>query len=299
MVRLFRTIKLLLCCSLFLASLSVAANDDITPTPFPEHDTVPHYFEIDPASALALLEETPLITVYEDHLRQVYVRGQTRGLHDNFLLSVGDSNTVSSYYLMPLVTNRVTLNSTDQSYLDDGNFDWVIEYYGESFLHRGQGAQLGYNTLSIMDPIWADPEWCVARETPLACDFRYTQPFAMHIMFGVNDLRVLTTELYETSLRNIIEYSLSQDAIPVLSTFAYSTTGRNRDKALVMNAVIVRLAQEYRIPLVNLWRSTQTLPQNGIGRDNVHLSLAGYNERNRLTLLLLTELHGALGKSNN
>lgn len=290
----------LLSCVIALGSISfVGAYDEPLPTPFPERETVIAHASIDSDAAFALLQATPFITVYEDHARQVHARGQARGLRDDFLLSVGDCNTVSAYYLMPLVTNRVTLNSTDQSYLEDGAFDTVIAYYGNSFEHRGQGAQLGYNAMSIMDPFWADPEWCGGGESPLACDFRHTQAFAMQIMFGANDLKILTPASYETALRDIIEYSLHDDVLPILSTFSYGQEGINREKALVMNAVIVRLAAEYQIPLVNFWRSAQTLPDNGIAYDNAHLTLDGYNERNRLTLMLLTALHSALGKTDS
>jgi hypothetical protein len=61
-----------------------------------------------------------------------------------------------------------------------------------------------------------------------------------------------------------------------------------------MNAVIVELAREYDVPLINFWKAARDLPQQGIQSDNAHLTTVGYNERNRLTLIMLDRLQRVL-----
>jgi hypothetical protein len=78
----------------------------------------------------------------------------------------------------------------------------------------------------------------------------------------------LPAEEHETYLRQIIEFSTTQGAVPILSTKADNLEG---DYSI--NASIARLSREYDIPLWNFWRATQPLPDHGL-EDEYHLTYA-------------------------
>ncbi len=66
---------------------------------------------------------------------------------------------------------------------------------------------------------------------------------------------------YETRLRSVVEYVLSQDVVPILATKADNLEGDNS-----INSAIARVAYEYEIPLWNFWAVTYPLPNHGLLR---------------------------------
>ncbi|MBG0788248.1 MAG: hypothetical protein H0S79_24430, partial [Anaerolineaceae bacterium] len=74
---------------------------------------------------------------------------------------------------------------------------------------------------------------------------------------------------------------------PILLTKADSS--ELRGERHVINPVIVNLAYEYQVPVVNFWRAAQYLDNFGIDpeREGFHLSEAGYNLKNTLALRTL------------
>jgi hypothetical protein len=243
------------------------------------------YAEITNDESLRALNGAPVLYLPVDHVRRIYRRGVERNLNSDFLLNVGDCNTENVNYLEPL------------TYLDDTSESITvnlstIETYAESFRFKGQSVNSGLNALGVMDAFWANSNSCYSGESPLACDVRTTQPFAAVVMFGANDLNVLTVQGYETAMRDIIQFLLEREVIPILSTFTVrDDVGDMRyDTAIRFNGVLVRLAGEYEIPLINFWREAQLLPDRGIFTDNAHLSEDGFELRNRLTLEMLAAI---------
>ncbi|MEL7436861.1 MAG: SGNH/GDSL hydrolase family protein, partial [Chloroflexota bacterium] len=135
---------------------------------------------------------------------------------------------------------------------------------------------------------------CASGLSPLTCDYDNLDPFASLIMFGANDINVLSTAGYERAMRNIIETTLDRDIIPILSTFSVRRVDGVATDAYIagvrFNAVLVQLAIEYNIPLVNFWGASRDIPGNGIMEDNAHLTVAGFNIRNQMTIEILQEL---------
>jgi hypothetical protein len=91
----------------------------------------------------------------------------------------------------------------------------------------------------------------------------------------------------------------------VLSTFPIRP--EEPDKSLVFNQIIVRMAQDYDLPLVNLLLSLEPLPDYGVDpEDTLHLTIpelpatvatfdedglaAGYTRRNLVMLQTLNSL---------
>jgi hypothetical protein len=193
--------------------------------------------------------------------------------------------------LLPLTNESNTADNVSSA--DENASEQLIELYSESFQFKGQSVNTGLNSLSVMDPFWARSGSCLSGESPLACDVRRMKPFASLIMFGANDINVLTVEGYETALRDIIEFMLAEDVIPIMSTFTVrpDVNDDRYEKAIRFNAVIVKLAEEYEIPMINFWLEAQTLPNRGISSDNAHLEMNGFEVRNRLTVEMLDYIH--------
>jgi hypothetical protein len=109
-------------------------------------------------------------------------------------------------------------------------------------------------------------------------------------------------------MSQVMEAMIFNGVIPVLSTF-HSTASYYPDEALVYNNIIVDISDEYDVPLINLWKATQPLPNNGVNlNDPVHLSQGdnnyynfageenqfGVNMRNLLSLQALDELRNSI-----
>lgn len=250
------------------------------------------YNEITFEESLELLRAAPIINVPIAHTNEIFQRGRERGLQADFLLSVGDCNSESHFYLRDLLDDTPPSEGVDVSYYENPEVQSTITTYGESFNFKGQSVNSGLNSLSVMDSFWANPDICPAGESPLGCDYRFTQPFAALIMFGANDINVLSTADYELALRDIIEFTLDRDIIPILSTFTVRPIEGSGvySHGVRFNGVIIRLAAEYDIPLVNFWLAARDLPDNGILPDNAHLSVGGFNVRNQLTIEMIRAL---------
>jgi hypothetical protein len=270
------------------------------PTAFPIREEAV-YNEISFEEALELLHATPTIGLPIEHTRSIYQRGIERGLQSDFLLSVGDCNSESHFYLRDLLDDTPPSEGVDVSYYENPAVQSTIATYSEAFDFKGQSVNSGLNSLSVMDPFWANPDICPAGESPLSCDYRYTDPFAALIMFGANDINVLNSADYELALRDIIEFTLDREIIPILSTFTVRPIGDNAvySHGVRFNGVIIRLAQEYDIPLVNFWLAARELPDNGIMSDNAHLTIGGFNVRNQLTIEMIRALQGDIMQRAN
>ena len=261
-----------------------------THTPAPTATPARIWAEMSQAEVDHMLDSTPLMAHYGAHMREIAATGRELSRQPDVVLAVGDCNTVSPYFLAPLVDDGLRLRSAGDAFVDDPVLSQTATYFTDSLAYRGQAARIGLNAYAVMDAMWTDSAACQPGESPLACDYRIRQPIAATIMFGANDVIGLSPAGYESALRDIIEYSIREGVIPILNTFPYRGDGEQPEKARRMNAIIIALSQEYRVPLVNYWRASQTLEDYGLYPDNAHMLIAGFNERNRLTLYMLDYL---------
>jgi hypothetical protein len=280
---------------------TVTASPTVTHTPPPYVSETPFtwesgslYAEITYEEALRALQSAPVLHLPLEHTRRIYARGIGRNLNSDFLLNVGDCNTENVNYLEPLTY----LDSTSESTMVNMS---TVESYAASFRFKGQSVNSGLNALAVMDAFWASSNSCYSGESPLACDVRTKQPFAAVVMFGANDLNVLTLEGYEIAMRDIIQFLLEREVIPILSTFTVRPdVGDMRyQTAIRFNGVLVRLAGEYDIPLINFWLEAQRLPDRGILSDNAHLKQNGFELRNRLTVEMLEAIQNHIIEAEN
>ena len=159
----------------------------------------------------------------------------------------------------------------------------TIENFKGSFDTDGQSAKFGFTAASPLSPLMADPEICLPDEAPLECELRLTRPsfVLISLEFPFNGR---SADLYEQYLRQIIEYTISQGAVPILATKA-----DNVEKDHSINQTIAKLAYEYDLPMWNWWAAAQPLGDHGIDpyRDGFHISQQAWEERSKTFLMVL------------
>lgn len=285
---------------------SVWAQDAPTPTALPVADPVEGV--LDEARVAAVdLYALPLVPEIGENALAIYANGLARGSDPRSFIKVGDCMTDNPYFLRPLGAGDYALGE----YAD---LQPVIDHYAAGaenpFARLSQAAAGGFNAASLLDSLWANPEFCEAGETPLACELRLMQPSVALIMFGTNDVFYLDAAQFDYFLRGIVAETIRGGALPVLSTFPHRP--EFPDKAVLYNQVVVRIAEDYDVPLINLWRALEPLPNQGVDpEETTHMSApasgavchfigenlqAGFTVRNLLTLQTLDALLQAAGR---
>lgn len=259
------------------------------------------------SQSLKLLAETPVVPPISALMQLVFEMGQSMGRLPNVVTKVGDSVIANPLYLKPFSQNDYALGAYD--YLEE-----TIRYYGASLAMDSVAAQVGMTSYVVFDPLWANinPN-CEPNETPLACEYRTKNPSVAFILFGANDVKHMTFEIFETQMRQIIQETLQSGVIPVLSTFSVADDYPYYEQAIKFNTILVTLAQEFNVPLINLWLAARPLPVRGLDVDGVHLLQTGFRFikfdsgleswygvglQNLLAIRTLHEIYTSLGLSD-
>ncbi len=233
-----------------------------------------------PAPTLADWRDAPIAPEISERVKEIYADGQAQGRDPTHFSVIGDCQSIPYVFMGPYGRGDLEPDASE-SYL------WnAIEYSGTSFDRWSVTARGGFTAASILNALQADPEVCKPGETPLTCEFRLNNP-AFVLITLETWLDPATIDRYEIYLREIIETVIEKGAVPILLTKADSSELRGEKH--VINPVIVNLAYEYQVPVVNFWKSAQYLPNYGIDpeREGFHLSQAGYNLKNTLALRAL------------
>lgn len=232
----------------------------------------------------------PIVSLPPYSAYEVFRRGQRLGRDPHVLSKVGDCNSAEWLFLYPFGEGRYQLGS----YAD---LQGVIEQFKDSFAFRSYAAHNGLNVLAVQEPLWADPDSCLIGETPLQCEYRLHNPSLAVIMFGTNDMLVLTPEQFDHNLRRVVVQTIEAGIIPILSTFPRNLA--HAERSVRFNQIVVLVALDMNIPLINLWSALEPLPRHGIDDDGYHLNgpitsagdftsqanlQTGYPQRNLVTL---------------
>jgi hypothetical protein len=232
------------------------------------------------------LDDYPVIPVISDAARAIYQAGLARGNNPRVFSKLGDCMTENPFFLVTFSQGQYDLGQYAglQSVLD--HYQGVPARGGgwklDSFATVGLAAASGFNVAGPLDATWADPKWCKGGESPAACEFRVAQPSVALIMFGTNDVGLTDPASYDFFLRSLIDQTLDAGVVPLLSTFP--TRPENPAKSLLLNQIVVRVAADYDIPLVNLNRALESLPHQGVNpADTIHLSVPPDGRVDRFT----------------
>lgn len=237
---------------------------------------------------------------------QIFQRGLEMGNRADVFSKVGDSITASNLFLDPIGHGAYSLN--EYAYLQD-----VIDYFSQtairdhfSFANSSLAARGGWTSSDLLNPNRSTPGICNRDESPLACEYRVSRPAVALIMIGSNDVPVTTTSTFSANLQQIVEFSIEQGVIPVISTIPDQPNSPSSVRVTAFNDIIRSTANAYNVPLWDYWQAMQGLPNQGLSSDNLHPSYDyrttttayfdpqslsyGYNIRNLTALMVLDTL---------
>jgi hypothetical protein len=255
-----------------------------------------------------VLADFPAVPEMTETAQAIFERGQAAGRNPHMFSKIGDCMTAADYFL-------VAFGGDDYDLGEFEDLQPVVDYFStvepdtnelksNAFASPGFATDSGFTTSSVLDSTWADKDVCSANESPLACEYRVANSAYALIMFGTNDVFYFEPGMFDYYLRMIVLETINSDVVPVLYTFPVRP--EFPEKSLLFNQVIVKIAQDYDLPLVNLVVALEDLPDQGVNvNDTIHLSLpaddavatfndetleAGYTLRNLLTLQTLDVL---------
>ncbi len=209
--------------------------------------------------------------------RDIYLAGLPLGNRPHVFTLVGDSNTATPLFL---------------DVFDEGNYDHgqyapyqgTLDYFHGSFAAGSVAAQGAYTTKRELEPA-PDGVGCDPNEAVVACEYRLRRPAIAVILLGTNGAGQWW--FFEDSYRQVIEITLANGVIPVLTTKADSTERQSGVGANYVNDRIRRFAVTYQLPLIDLYAATRSLPNKGLQADGFHLTPAAQDMRNFITVQML------------
>ena len=200
-----------------------------------------------------------------DRVRAVYQRGLGMGNNPHAFSKIGDCHSTNPYFLADYDLGQDVYDLGEYVSLQP-----TIDYFKGSFSRSSLATKKGLSTAGVLASLWSDWKYCSSNETPLDCEFRLHHPSFALISLGTNEAYDVKQDpsTFEGRLRRIIEHSIDQGVVPILSTKADNDEGNH-----YINYVTSRLAMEYELPLWNFWRAVQSLPKQGL-RSSDHLTFA-------------------------
>ncbi len=242
----------------------------------------------------------PVVPANLGRAREIYQRGQALGRDPHAVSKVGDCISDNQHFLSPFGLGNYNLGRY-------GYLQGVVSHFRASLALTSLAAYNGLVTDAVLDPIFANPLACQEGESPLRCEYRVHNPSVAVIMFGAQDMLFVSPQDFERNLRQIVHESIQAGVVPILSTFPGNLA--HWETAVQYNQIVVRVALDYDVPLMNFWRALHDLPNRGLNTDGRHLSLPlttsgdlsdanlqrGYPLRNLVTLQALDAVwRGAL-----
>ncbi len=223
------------------------------------------------------LADLPILPTVSGRSREIYARGVADGRNPQVFSKLGNCMMASEDLLVPFSGGRYDLGSHAdlQAVIDNFSAVTVGENGGKpltSFSNPSLAAGAGFTSAGPLDPIWANPKYCTSGETPLACEYRHSNPSLSLVMFGTNDILYLSAADFERYMRKIVEDSIDANVLPVLITFPAVPDHMAQSESY--NQIVARLAVEYDVPLVNLYRALNDNP--GYGVDPQHFTRLSY-----------------------
>ena len=269
---------------------------------------------------LAALEEIdlsayPVMPVVSERAREIYRVGLAQGRNPRVFSRVGDCMTAAADFLTPF-------GAGDYNLSDYGDLQETVDYFSQitireiegqavnSFSNPSLAAADGLTSAGALDSLWANPAWCRAGESPLACEYRVSNPSLALIMFGTNDSFFVEPDRFDLYMRTIVEETIEVNVVPILVTFP--TRLDRPEESETFNRIVVRIATDYDVPLVNLWLALQELPNGGVNPEEVtHLTIpadgcaaclteenlaSGLTLHNAIAVMALDEVRRALAE---
>ena len=228
--------------------------------------------------------EWPVVPQLTTRAREILrAAAQNPDLDAHTFSKVGDCQFTSATFLAGYVKGDYALPS---------GFEETAHYFKESMVRDSITAANGLGISSELNPMFAAGAGfteCLTNETPLDCELRTRRPVVVLVALGTN-WKPAQEITYEELLRVAVEKILASGALPILATKA-----DNIEQDWKLNLANARVAADYDLPLVNVWRAVQPLPNHGLrANGNVYLTPDGWLEQNAAWLKTLDSVRVVL-----
>jgi hypothetical protein len=259
------------------ATFGVAVEQPLPPTE-PSSPPTGETIDLNGIPNLTAIEGNVLKTV-----RQIYRQGQNLSPAANPGIFSVAGDTPPNVFLADLGDGAADFDGLD----DAGALSDLLFYYvsaplpvgGNSFQSGGVlASNPNWRAEDLLDPALADPNWCQPGETPLDCELRVNRPTVLFVIVGRNDVLFNTApNQFQIALDTIVQASIQQGAIPVLVTIPGDP---NVYPALAaINSAVVRVADQYHLPLINLWRRIDRVGPSAIDPNSLTLTTSGVGDQ--------------------
>jgi len=211
-------------------------------------------------------------------------------IESNVFSKVGDCQFTAGTFLAGYVNGVYPVPSGVES---------TVLLYKDSMLQDSITSVGGFGINSVLSPLFglaAGHTECTSNETPLDCELRVRRPELVLIAMGTNWAPHAEIS-YEKYLRQVVDRILETGALPILSTKA-----DNVEEDWKLNEVTAQVAYEYDLPLVNVWRAVQFLPNHGLDSESpkgVYLTGDGWLARNDAWLRTLDVIRRTIEQETN
>lgn len=214
--------------------------------------------------------DMPIIPELSPAMLEVYQRGLAAGREPTRFSKIGDCQNIPTYFLAMFDGGTYSLGG-EYAYLQP-----TIDYFAGSWGRKSLAVKGGLNIIAVQNTMWtpavetyAKKEGvCKKGETPLVCELRDNNPsFAIISMEESWDGSL---DMYDKYMRQIIDYVLSLDIVPILATRSEVLTQERQ-----INDMVIKIAEDYDLPLWNFGAAAAELPNAGLmtdGGDGFHLS---------------------------
>jgi hypothetical protein len=231
----------------------------------------------------SMWRQWPIVPTLSAKALEIYRQGQKLGNDPHSFIRIGDCQSEPEVFL--------GLYDDPTRYYFDPKYEYLqqtVSQFAGSFARSNVTARRGFGVASVFSPLQNDPKQCSSSETPLDCEYRLHKPIMAFVSMGTNWCKGCTTK-FEEYLRKIVDFSIQNGIIPILSTKADNAEGDNS-----LNEAVARVAYDYDVPMWNFWSAVQYMPNAGLEEDDIYLTVEGWNERSFTGLQTLDTLWTAL-----
>jgi hypothetical protein len=243
-----------------IPTATATAEPTLTPSSTPTVTPIPVLVNGIPVDEIVIMDQE-----VRRQIRETFARGQELGRDAHVFSKIGDSVTLTPHFLTFFDSGRYVLG--EYEYLQP-----AIDYFAGSFERYGVATRIGLHAWSLFDPLWADKDWCLPNEDMVACELRLNNPSVLLIRLGSNDAGAEAA--FNDNMRALVEYALENGIVPILGTKADRFEGLDDRN----NRIIREIAADYHLPLWDFDHVAETIPQRGLGSDDVHMTMYDSND---------------------
>ncbi len=247
---------------------ATSATEEATQAPT-EESTATVEVQATPTYAPGDWMNLPVIPTLSPAMIEVYERGLADGREPHRFSKIGDCQNINTYFLDMFDGGTYSLGE-DYAYLQA-----TLDYFAGSWGRKSMAVKGGLNASAVQNTMWTSLvetyteqyDICRKGETPLVCELRDNNPsFAI---ISLEESWVGSLDTYDTNMRQIVDYVLSLNIVPILATRSELLT---QDRQ--MNDIVVKIAEDYDLPLWNFGAAAAKLPNAGlmVDGDGFHLS---------------------------